>query len=233
MRTRTHEPTSVWVLIALAGGGLVAAVVSQAGEIVRTFQDRPFAMVAIIGATVLLQLFAVDLGSGRGAIGFASAGLVVAAVGLSAGTALLAGVAVALVQLLRARGFVHRAVFDAASHALPAAAAAAVYLAVSGSPPALAGELLAGVLAAGVFVVLNNGGLCLAMALSRRSRIVDVWSERFGWATPFYVAFLPVAACLAAIFAAAPAIGVASLVATPLALRVGLSRRAPQPAFPS
>ena len=226
MRLYTHEPKAAWALIALAGAGLLAAVATQVTAIVDTFGEHGIAAAVVIAVTILLQLFAVDLGAGRGSTSFASAGLVVAALAVSVSTALVAGIAVAAVQLIRRRGFVHRAVFDAANHALPAAAAGAVYLALTSPDGATTLKLVAGGLAAATFVVLNNGGLCLAMSLSMGARFTELWKQRFEWATAYYAAFIPIAALAAQVYSATALAGTVALMAAPCLLVIALRRSA-------
>jgi putative nucleotidyltransferase with HDIG domain len=189
-------PVGVLITVWAMTAGLALTV--GAAETWHAVVRQPTHAVAFLLLTLALQMLSVPV-YGRGSISVAAIGLLAAAFTLGVGPAMTIGFLAALVQFVRRRGVLHRAVFDAANLTLSAGGAAVAYAGVTAltewTPVRVLGALLAGC----VFYVLNVGVLSLAMALTEQARVDDVWRERFRWLTAHYLAFGPLAlACTTA-----------------------------------
>jgi HD-GYP domain-containing protein (c-di-GMP phosphodiesterase class II) len=183
---------SVAVLIALVAAAAAAVVVVTLPATIEVARTRPLEFAAFFVLTLGLQLLSVS-GYGTGGEGVSAMGMLAAGFALGPGPAMQIAIAAAIVQWLRARGILHRAVFDAADFSLSAGAAAFIYVFAAQSTDSTA-LLLAGAAAAGVaFKTINTGLLCVAMALSEGVSPLAVWRERFRWASLHYLAFGPLA----------------------------------------
>jgi len=169
-------------LAVAACAGLVAA----GGGLVATLSDQPLRVATLLGLTLALQMFSVQV-YGRGSVSVSAIGIIASAILFDTGTAMAIAVVAAVVQWIRRRPELYKAVFDAANFALAAAAASLVFHALGDW------RLLAAVLAGGAFAVVNNGLLCLAMSLAERTSWTTIWFERFHWARFHFALFGPVA----------------------------------------
>jgi putative nucleotidyltransferase with HDIG domain len=173
------------LIVALAAT-LAGCLVVATPQIERTVQAEPDRVAALLGLTLLLQLFSVQV-YGRGSVSVSAIGILASAFVLNTGTAMAIAVAAALAQWLRRRGQLYKAIFDAANFALSAGAASLVY-------HVLSRERFAAAAAAGlVYAALNNGLLCFAMSLAERTPFRSVWLERFHWARLHFLLFGPLA----------------------------------------
>jgi hypothetical protein len=173
-------------LIVGLAAALAGCLVIASPQIERTLQAKPDRVAALLGLTLLLQLFSVQV-YGRGSVSVSAIGILASAFVLNTGTAMAIAVAAALAQWLRRRGQLYKAIFDAANFALSAGAASLVY-------HALSRERFAGAVAAGlVYAALNNGLLCFVMSLAERTPFRSVWLERFHWARLHFLLFGPLA----------------------------------------
>src|SRR5439155_14924494 len=153
---------------------------------------RPFDVVVFALLTFGLQLLAVPI-YGRGSISVAAVGLLAAGFTLGPGVAVGVAVIVALVQWIRSRGRLHRALFDAANFTLAAAAAAFVYEGVRLATPSTVGRAGGALLGGLVYFAINTGLLSLAMGLNENRAVSSVWRERFRWVSGHFLAFGPLA----------------------------------------
>jgi hypothetical protein len=172
--------------------GAVAAVASagiafELPTIVSMVGAEPRRTAAMLALTLVLQLFSVRV-YGRGSVSVSAIGILAAAFLLNAPTAMALAVAAALVQWLRSRGQLYKAIFDAGNFALSAGAAGVTYHTLAGLS-AFVGAVIAGT----VYAALNNGLLCLAMSLSESADWRDIWAERFHWARHYFLLFGPLA----------------------------------------
>jgi putative nucleotidyltransferase with HDIG domain len=189
-------PVGVLITVWAMTAGLALAV--GAGQTWDAVVQQPAHALAFLLLTLALQMLSVPI-YGRGSISVAAIGLLAAAFTLGVGPAMTIGFLAALVQFVRRRGVLHRAVFDAANLTLSSGGAAVAYAGVTALTQWTPVRVLAALLAACVFYVLNVGVLSLAMALTEHARVDDVWRERFHWLTGHYLAFGPLAlACTTA-----------------------------------
>ncbi len=179
-------------------------------------------LVVLLGVTLVLQAFSVRVSS-QGSISVSSLGVLAAAFLLGAGPAMVIAVVAAVVQWVRRRGLLHRAVFDASNFSLSAAVAAAVFAVLtSGSPESR--QVLAAAVAGAAYCLVNTGLLCTAMGVSEGSSPLAVWRERFQWATPHYLAAGPLAFASALLYGSVGVLAFA-LFAAPYALALIAHRR--------
>jgi hypothetical protein len=141
---------------------------------------------------------------GRSSVSVSAIGILASAFLLDTGTTMAIAMLAAFAQWVRRRPELYKTVFDASNFALAGAAASLIYAAIPGW------RLLAAVIAGGVFAIINNGFLCLAMTFAERMPWTTIWFERFHWARFHFALFGPVA--LAATIAYQQ-IGIAGLVA--------------------
>jgi hypothetical protein len=169
-------------LAILACGGLIAA----SHGLVATASTEPVRITTLLALTLALQMFSVRV-YGRGSVSVSAIGILASAFLFDTGTTMVIAALAAIAQSIRSRGQLYKAVFDAANFAIAGAAASLVFEALDGW------RLLAAVLAGGVYTVVNNGLLCLAMSLAERAAMSTIWFERFHWARFHYVLFGPLA----------------------------------------
>jgi hypothetical protein len=169
-------------LAVAACAGLIAA----GGGLVATISDEPLHVATLLGLTLALQMFSVQV-YGRGSVSVSAIGIVASAILFDTGTTMAIAVVAAVVQWIRRRPELYKAVFDAANFALAAAVASLVFHALGDW------RLPAAVLAGGAFAVMNNGLLCLAMSLAERTPWTTIWFERFHWARFHFALFGPLA----------------------------------------
>jgi HD-GYP domain-containing protein (c-di-GMP phosphodiesterase class II) len=205
---------SVAVLIGLVAAAAATCVVLTLPATIEAARTRPLEFAAFFALTLGLQFLSVS-GYGTGGEGVSAMGMLAAGFMLGPGPAMHIAIAAAIVQWLRARGILHRAVFDAADFSLSAGAAAFVYALAANWTDSTA-LLLAGAAAAGVaFKTINTGLLCLAMALSEGASPIAVWRERFRWASLHYLAYGPLAFAIARSYEELGLIGLAAFSIPP------------------
>jgi hypothetical protein len=185
-----------------AAGG--AALATQMSSVVHTVASRPGPVATMALLTLVLQLFSIRV-YGRGSVSVSAIGILAAAFVLDVGTAMAIALLAALVQWLRSRGQIHKAVFDGANFALSTGAAALAFDGLQG-----AGRFTAAFAAGCVYAAINNGTLCLAMSLTEGIAWRMVWLERFHWARLYFVSFGPLALAAAIAY---KDVGVAGLLA--------------------
>jgi hypothetical protein len=187
--------SSVQLLISMVAACAAATIAATADATVATVADHGPAVVAILALTLVLQAVTLRL-PGVGSISFASLGIVLAAISLGAGPAMVAAVLAALMQWIRRRGVAHRALFDAGNLALSAGAAAATYAGIVSAGVDHIGPFAAATAAGAAYVLVNHGLLCAAMSLAEHRPVRDVWRERFHWARSYLLAVAPLAGCM-------------------------------------
>jgi putative nucleotidyltransferase with HDIG domain len=189
-------PVGVLITVWAMTAGL--ALAATAGQTADAVVEHPADALVFLLLALALQMFSVPI-YGRGSISVAAIGLLAAGFALGPGPAMTVGFLAALVQFVRRRGLVHRAIFDAANLTLSSGGAAFAYAGVTFVTDATPVRFVGAVVAGSVFYALNVGVLSLAMALTEHTALVGVWRERFHWLTAHYLAFGPLAlACTTA-----------------------------------
>ena len=174
--------------VALAAAGALALT---APSTVDAISARPQAFASLFVLTLALGLVAVEI-YGRGSISVAGVGVLTVGLTLGAGPAMVTGVALAAVHLVRMRS-VSRSIFNAGTLALAAASAVLVYDALVGTNLDVLDRLLPSIAAGVAYWAVNIGLLTLVMSLSEAARFWTIWRERFRWLTFHYIAFGPLA----------------------------------------
>jgi hypothetical protein len=193
-------------VLALVVGLAVAAsagLLATSNQIVATLSNEPLRVATLLALTLALQLFSVQV-YGRGSVSVSAIGILATAFVFDTGTTMAVAVAAAIVQWVRRRPELYKAIFDAANFSLAGAFASLIFEGLEGW------RLLAAVVAGAAFAAINNGFLCLAMSFAEQTPIEKIWFERFHWARFHFILFGPVA--LAATVAYEQ-VGIAGLVA--------------------
>jgi hypothetical protein len=190
----------IGALTATAG----AAIAVEVPTIARTVSSQPGRVGAMAALTLLLQLFSIRVYE-RGSVSVSAIGVLSAAFVLDTGTAMAIALLAAILQWLRRRGQLYKAVFDGANFALSAGAAALTFGALQP-----AGRFVAALVAGCMYAGINNGSLCFAMSLTEGIAWRTIWTERFHWARYYFVSFGPLALAAAIAYRE---VGVAGLVA--------------------
>jgi hypothetical protein len=183
------QPNPVAFLITIAASAASALAVAVVGYWSLALSN-PVELVTFVLVALALQFAAVEIYQ-RGAISFASTGLL--ALGFAAGpaAAMAAAVVAAAIRLIVGRGRLYRAIFDAAQLALATGLSTLVFheIPVTGTLPRAGVSLLAGL----IFLVVNLGLLSTVMSLEERIPASTIWAERYRWMTPYAVAAGPLA----------------------------------------
>jgi HD domain len=172
----------VVALAVVASGWLIAA----AEGLLTTVADQPARVATLLALTLALQMFSVQV-YGRGSVSVSAVGIIASAFLFDTGTTMAIAVLAAVAQWLRTRRELYKGVFDLANFALSGGAASLVFHALDDW------RLLAAVVAGGVFAVVNNGLLSLAMSLAEHTPWSTIWFERFHWARFHFALFGPLA----------------------------------------
>ena len=190
--SRQRDGSAVDVLISVVACVATALFTLTALSTWHTISARPGPYASFLALTLCLQLITVNV-YGRGTLSVAGIGFLAVAFSFGVGPAAVAGVATALMHGLRVRGRVHRAIFNAATWSLSAAAAAAVFELTSTGSSTNA-RVIPAIVAGAVLWALNVGAMSYAMSLADgSSNVVALWRKSFAWVTPYYLAFGPLA----------------------------------------
>jgi hypothetical protein len=184
--------SSVKALVAVVAVSAAAAIATTAPATATAVADAPGKALAILALTLVLQVVTLRL-PGKGNIGFASLGFVLAAITLGVGPAMAIGVVAAVAQAVRTKGRLICAVFDAGNLALSAGAAAAIYAVATSATSTATREFVAAAAAGAAYVIVNHALLCLVMSVAESRPARAVWQERFHWARYYLLAFAPLA----------------------------------------
>jgi 5'-deoxynucleotidase YfbR-like HD superfamily hydrolase len=208
----------VSALIGAVAASAAAGIAFVLPAIVHTVSVDPRRVAAMLALTLVLQLVSVPV-YGRGGFGVSAIGILAAAFLLNTGTAMAVAVVAALLQWIRRRSDLDKAIFDAGNLVLAAAAAGVAFHALEGMS-----RLFAAAVAGCVYAALNNGLVCLAMSLAENRSWRAVWLERFHWARFYFLLFGPLALVAATAY---KLMGVQGLVAftVPPALMMLSARR--------
>ncbi len=177
----------VSALIGAVAASAAAGIAFELPAFVHTVASDPRRVAAMLALTLVLQLFSVPV-YGRGGFGVSAIGILATAFLLNTGTAMAVAVVAALLQWIRRRSDLDKAIFDFGNFVLAAAGAGVAYHALEGTS-----RLFAAALAGCVYAGLNNGLVCLAMSLAENRSWRAVWLERFHWARFYFLLFGPLA----------------------------------------
>ena len=181
-------------LIALVACAATGLFIARSDEAWHAAGSDPLGFAGFAAVTLVLQCVSVEI-YGRGAVSFASTGLLALGFSFGARPAMLVAVAAAASRMVIGRGKVHRALFDAGSLALATAAGSSIYATIGTGRPSV-GYLGAALAGSAAFLVVNVGLLALVMGLAEQASPLAVWRERFRWMTPYALAAGPLALAL-------------------------------------
>jgi hypothetical protein len=215
------EPRPVVALIVVVAATTGIALGAAAPDVRDVATDDPGGFVAFCLLAIGLTFTSVEI-YGRGAVSFAGCGLLATGFALGAGPALLCAILVAGINLIRRRGMLYRATFDAGTLGLAAVSAALVYDACTMRFDGAAAAFVSSFPAACVFLTINLGLLSSAMGLSEGVNPVAVWRERFRWLTPYYVASGPLAFVMAYAYDRLGILGLAAFALPPAFMMISV-----------
>ena len=173
-------------------------------------------LVAIVVAVGIGQALSLELEGGS--VSVSAVGALAGAAMFGPRAALPLAVTMAAVQWSAMRNPLHQSLFNVGTLCLASLSAAAVF-SIGWGDDTLGNFVTAaaGLVAGGLYFVINTGLLSGAMALEGHDRWARVWKERFSWLGPHYVAFGAVAAAMALAYEAIGLYGLA-VFALPLLL---------------
>ena len=208
------SPALASLVVAVSLGGIAAGAI---GFVTGGSQDL-IGLLAVIALVAGGQALALELEGGS---------ISVSAVGALAGAALFGpkaalplAVATAAVEWSSRRTHLYQLLFNIGALSFASLAAAAVF-SIGGEAEGI-GTLVtaaAGLAAGGVYFVVNTGLLAGAMALEGHDRWRRLWTERFSWLLPHYVAFGAVGGAIALAYEAIDLYGLAVFVLPLLLMR--------------
>jgi diguanylate cyclase (GGDEF)-like protein/putative nucleotidyltransferase with HDIG domain len=210
----TLSPALLSLVVSVSLGGFMAGVFGFAYG----GSDDLIGLLAVIALVAGGQALSLELDGGS---------ISVSAVGALAGAALFGfqaalplAIAIAAVDWSARRTPAYQLLFNVGALSLASLAAAAVFQ--GGSDGGTIDTLVtaaAGLAAGGIYFVVNTGLLAGAMALEGHDRWRRVWTERFSWLLPHYVAFGAVGGAIALSYDAIGLIGLAVFVLPLLLMR--------------
>jgi HD-GYP domain-containing protein (c-di-GMP phosphodiesterase class II) len=182
-----------------ATGALIAGVASLATALVIltwhgaeiAAKSHPVDFAVFFVLTAGLMLLAVDI-YGKGSISVSGVTLLATGFTFGVGAGILAGIFAAGVHAVRRRSKPHKALFNAATFAVAAAAGVAVYRSLPHSHSPIV-EVAPAVAGGATFWAVNIGLLTLVMSVSQGRSVRITWNEHFRWLTLHYLAFGPLA----------------------------------------
>jgi diguanylate cyclase (GGDEF)-like protein/putative nucleotidyltransferase with HDIG domain len=208
------SPALASLVVVVSLGGIAAGAIGFAA-------GGPSDLLGLLAVVALVaggQALALELDGGT---------ISVSAVGALAGAALFGpkaalplAVATAAVEWSSRRTPVYQLLFNIGALSFASLAAAGVF-SIGGEAEGI-GTLVtaaAGLAAGGVYFVVNTGLLSGAMALEGHDRWRRVWTERFSWLLPHYVAFGAVGGAIALAYEAIDLYGLAVFVLPLLLMR--------------
>jgi ribonuclease P protein subunit RPR2 len=206
--------SSVTALITTLSVVATASAVVALPHLGSVLNHRPLVALQFLALTLVLQMFSVRV-NGGGRIGVSAVGMLATGIVLGPATAMAVALVAALVQWIRSRGLLYRAVFDAAMFSLDVAAATLVYKELVALNGAVWMQVAAAFAAGVVLSTISNGLLCIAIGLDEGVHPLVVWRDRFRWARFHYLAFGPLALAAARGFDAIGFIGLVAFTLPP------------------
>jgi HD-GYP domain-containing protein (c-di-GMP phosphodiesterase class II) len=181
------EPFSALLVIAATVLSSALVLVGTVPGLIDVVAHTPLALAEFVVVACALALTPVEV-YGRGSFTFAGAGLLATAFVLGVGAAIVTAAFVALVILVRSKGLLHRAAFNAGALALAASAGGAAFAVLTTESSTGWMQLGASLVAGATFLVVNIALICTAMGASEQVDPRLIWRERFAWLTPYYLA---------------------------------------------
>jgi diguanylate cyclase (GGDEF)-like protein/putative nucleotidyltransferase with HDIG domain len=178
--------------------GLVVAAVSAtgigagiAGIVIAWTPKDLLGFFTIIGLIAVGQALALDL-EGGGSISIAAVGCLAGAALFGPRAALAFAIATVAVSWSSNRSEIHRVLFNVGALTLASLAAAGVFDIADIAPAGVAHRVAVaalGLVAGGVYFMVNMGLLSLALSIEGHERWWNVFRERFAWLLPHYLVY--------------------------------------------
>lgn len=210
------SPTLTALVLLVSMGGIAAGVI---GFIAGNSQDL-VGLLAVIALVAGGQALALEL-DGGGSISVSAVGALAGAALFGPKAALPLAIAITAVAWSSQRTPVHHFLFNIGALSFASLAAAAVFSVHWRVNPDFEVVITAaaGLLAGGVYFVVNTGLLSGAMSLEGHDDWRRLWTERFSWLLPHYVAFGAVGGAIALSYGAIGLYGLAVFVLPLLLMR--------------
>jgi hypothetical protein len=224
-RAETSSVLDQRVVVLVVGLAIVACagLVVEFPHVTAALSDEPGRVATLLGLTLALQMFSVQV-YGRGSVSVSAIGILASAFLFDTGTTMAIAVLAAVAQWIRTRRELYKAAFDAANLAVAAAAASLAFQVLGNW------RVPAAIVAGVIFATVNNGLLCLAMSFAERAPVSAIWFERFHWARFHFALFGPLALAATVAYEQTGTVGLAAFALPPalmiLSVRQYLERTA-------
>ncbi len=204
-----RDGNTVDLLISLIASATTGIAVAASMNGWHHVGERPLVFLGFMALTALLQGMAVDV-YGRGAITVSGIGQLAIGFMFGVAPAIAAAVLAAVIQAVRARSPLHRAIFNVSNFALAAAAGTFAYELLGGRTDSGLLRMVPALAAGVVLWAVNIGVLSVTMSFAYEENVLYVWRERYRWVTGHYISYGPLAF---AVVVAYERIGISGLVA--------------------
>ena len=210
------SPLLAAVVVIVSAGGLVAGSLG----LVLGSVDNVIGLIAVVALVAGGQALALEFEGGTGSISVSAVGVLAGVAIFGTDAALPVAIATAAVAWSWGRSPIYYLLFNVGALTLASVAAAVVFWPTAhDTDMERVLMIVAGIVAGGVYYVVNTGLTSAAMALEGHNSWRRVWKERFAWLLPHYFAFGAVAAAIALAYHAIGFIGLAIFVLPLLLMR--------------
>jgi diguanylate cyclase (GGDEF)-like protein/putative nucleotidyltransferase with HDIG domain len=212
----TLSPLLAAIVVIVSAGGIAAGAL----ELVLGSPEHIIGLLAVVALVAGGQALALEFEGGSGSISVSAVGALAGVAIFGPHAALPIAIAIAAVAWSWGRSPIYYLLFNVGALTLASLGAAAVFSFTWQDNDA--GRLLtiaAGLVAGGVYYVVNTGLTSAAMALEGHDSWRRVWKERFSWLFPHYFAFGAVAAAIALAYTAIGFLGLVIFVLPLLLMR--------------
>jgi putative nucleotidyltransferase with HDIG domain len=216
-----HESGRVGAFITLVACVASVVLVQSMHDSWHKVADRPLAFAVFALLTLVLQVIVVDV-YGRGTLSFSGTGLLATAITFGVGPAMAVAVLAAVLLLVRMRSPLHRGLFNAANFSLSVAAGGYVYHLFPDAGVSTFIRLGPSLLAGAAYCVVNVGLLTVVMSFAEGLRPLAVWTERFRWFTPYYLASGPLAVALTSAYTNVGLVGMLAFTMPPAMMMLSI-----------
>jgi diguanylate cyclase (GGDEF)-like protein/putative nucleotidyltransferase with HDIG domain len=210
------SPLLATIVVAVSAGGLAAGVLG----LVHGSADSIVGLLAVVALVAGGQALALEFEGGSGSISVSAVGVLAGVAIFGTDAALPLAIATAAVAWSWGRSPIYYLLYNVGALTLASISAAAVFSFTWQSTDA--GRVIhiaAGLVAGGVYYIVNTGLTSAAMALEGHNSWLRVWKERFSWLFPHYFAFGAVGAAIALAYQAIGFLGLVIFVLPLLLMR--------------
>jgi diguanylate cyclase (GGDEF)-like protein/putative nucleotidyltransferase with HDIG domain len=210
------SPLLAAVVVIVSAGGLAAGVLG----LVYGSVDSLIGLLAVVALVAGGQALALEFEGGSGSISVSAVGVLAGVAIFGTDAALPLALATAAVAWSWGRTPIYYLLYNVGALTLASIAAAAVFsFTWQNTDPGRVIHIAAGLVAGGVYFIVNTGLTSAAMALEGHNSWLRVWKERFSWLFPHYFAFGAVGAAIALAYDAIGFLGLVIFVLPLLLMR--------------